>query len=341
MGAGGYPPEPMSPILLLIAAASAQDAVSLSTVRVAQVGEAPPSITVNAAVGGRVDLSLGCGPKTYHLASAIAPAGAYPLLLAGLPQGHHDCRGKLALAADDGTTGEMPVGFSVDVLPLLTLHADRDDIDLVNRRVQVSGSRPLVRIDVEARGDAGTIVGSGTYTAPGPAPKLGLEWSAGAETLRLHVVGTDANGFRAALDLSPWSYAIPHEDVVFASDQATIGEAEGPKLERAYGEIQKVLARFGDVAEVKLFVAGYTDTVGDGGHNATLSDARARAIAAWFRQRGFSGEIRYQGFGEGALAVATADSVDEPKNRRAVYVIAADVPARSGDLPRSDWKPLR
>jgi hypothetical protein len=141
----------------------------------------------------------------------------------------------------------------------------------------------LVRIDVEARGDAGTIVGSGTYTAPGPAPKLGLEWSAGAETLRLHVVGTDANGFRAALDLSPWSYAIPHEDVVFASDQATIGEAEGPKLERAYGEIQKVLARFGDVAEVKLFVAGYTDTVGTAATTPpcpTLAHGRSRRGSA-------------------------------------------------------------
>lgn len=327
--------------IVFVALASAQDAVSLSTVRVAQVGETPASITVHAAVSGKIDLSLACSGKTFHLATAIAPSGSYPLPFNGLPQGRHDCRGKLALVADDGSTGEMPVSVAVEVLPKLALTAARDDIDLAARRVAVSGSRPLVRLDVEAHGDTGQLVGTGTFTAPAASNPLSVEWTGSAETLKLHVVGTDANGFRAVLDLSPWSYAIPHEDVVFASDQAVIGDAELPKLERAWAEIQKVLARFGDVAEVKLFVAGYTDTVGDAGHNATLSDARARAIAAWFRQRGFQGEIRYQGFGEGALAVATADSVDEPKNRRAVYVIAADTPPRSGDLPRSDWKPLK
>ena len=65
----------------------------------------------------------------------------------------------------------------------------------------------------------------------------------------------------------------------------------------------------------------------------------AKTIAGWFRSRGFNGEIRYQGFGEGALAVATADETNELRNRRAKYVLAAEEPARSGDIPRSQWKP--
>ena len=37
--------------------------------------------------------------------------------------------------------------------------------------------------------------------------------------------------------------------------------------------------------------------------------------------------VLYEGFGEEALAVATADETDEPKNRRAQYILAIEDPA--------------
>ena len=82
------------------------------------------------------------------------------------------------------------------------------------------------------------------------------------------------------------------------------------------------------------------DTVGDAASNQGLSERRARAIAAWFRQRGFRGAVWYQGFGEGVLAVGTPDETDEPANRRAIYVLAADKPPVSDVLPRQAWKRL-
>ena len=56
---------------------------------------------------------------------------------------------------------------------------------------------------------------------------------------------------------------------------------------------------------------------------------------------GFRGPIHYQGFGENGLAVQTEDDVNEPANRRAMFIIAAETPKESALLPASNWKQLR
>lgn len=76
------------------------------------------------------------------------------------------------------------------------------------------------------------------------------------------------------------------------------------------------------------------------GYNQGLSDRRARSIAAYFRSQGFDKPIYFQGFGEDALAVETDDNVDEERNRRAIYLLAAWPPAQSANFPRGNWKPL-
>jgi outer membrane protein OmpA-like peptidoglycan-associated protein len=91
---------------------------------------------------------------------------------------------------------------------------------------------------------------------------------------------------------------------------------------------------------VKLFVAGYTDTVSDRDHNQRLSDARAKSIASWFRRKGLRIPIFYQGFGEDVLAKPTPDEKPEPANRRALYLLASQRPATGGQLPRDAWKEL-
>ena len=79
------------------------------------------------------------------------------------------------------------------------------------------------------------------------------------------------------------------------------------------------------------------DLVGDAGSNQTLSLGRAKSIAAWFKRAGFPGDIYYAGTGERGLAVPTADSVDEPRNRRAVYTLAASSPTLEGNV---SWERL-
>ena len=78
--------------------------------------------------------------------------------------------------------------------------------------------------------------------------------------------------------------------------------------------------------------------VGDAGSNEKLSLDRARSIAGWFKKAGFPGDIYYAGMGERGLAVATGDNVDEAKNRRAVYTLAATSPDLDGGV---SWNSLR
>ena len=91
----------------------------------------------------------------------------------------------------------------------------------------------------------------------------------------------------------------------------------------------------GEVLSVKLFVLGYTDTVGNSAANQALSVRRACAIAAYFRAAGVKIPIRYAGKGEDALLVLTPDETDEVRNRRARYLLAVET------TEKVTWTPLR
>jgi hypothetical protein len=324
---------------LFAAPALAQDAISLSAVRAAQVGFGAPSLTAHAAVDGEVSMRLACAGRSFDAAGRVRPGDSLSIELGGLPQGSHTCTGSLTLQADDGTSGEMPLSLSVDILPPLSLAVDREKLDLEGRFLTVRADRPLSRVKVEAIGVGGAALGQGEITGHG-SPEVSLQWSGEGEVVKLVLTAWDVDDLPGQLELVPWSYAIPHEDVVFASGADVVTAAETPKLEAAWTDLQAVLARYGSVVEVRLFVAGYTDTVGASGSNQALSERRARSIAAWFRQRGFSGPISYQGFGEDVLAVGTPDETDEAANRRAIYLLAAQAPPISPEVPRAAWRAL-
>ena len=141
-------------------------------------------------------------------------------------------------------------------------------------------------------------------------------------------------------EIFPWSLEIPHEDINFDTNEHTIRPDEQPKVDKAYDEMGDVVTRYSKYVEVRLYIAGYTDTVGARGDNQGLSGRRARSIAQAFRTKGFSGPIYYQGFGEDALAVPTEDGVDMEANRRAVYLLASRPPVPSPEFPRGHWKKL-
>ncbi|MBN2798659.1 MAG: OmpA family protein [Deltaproteobacteria bacterium] len=329
-------------LTLLISAALAQDAVTLDAVRRVQDGLGAASLTVHAHATGQIDASLSCGGKTWSLHQAIQPGQDYTLVLDGLPRGAHHCRGTLTLRGDDGAEGSMPLSLGIDVLPPLTLEVRREELDLKGQSLTVRADRPLSLVRVQALGEGGAELGSGELSVFGEREaELGWGPASSQEILKLVVHAEDADHLGGKLELSPWSYAIPHEDVVFASGSAAVDVGEVPKLERAWADLQQVLDRYGAVVEVRLYVAGYTDTVGAAEGNLGLSQRRAEAIASWFKSRGFDGQIAYQGFGEAVLATPTADEVDEAANRRAIYLLAAEEPQRGPELPASEWTPLK
>jgi outer membrane protein OmpA-like peptidoglycan-associated protein len=124
---------------------------------------------------------------------------------------------------------------------------------------------------------------------------------------------------------------IPHEEIVFASGKWDITEKEEAKLRDPLRLLKDAASKYARQMDVKLYVAGHTDSVGNAKDNQVLSEKRARAIAAYFAEHGLSGvPILVRGFGEGALAVKTADNVAEAKNRRAQYIISSFTPEVPG-----------
>ncbi|MEC8425590.1 MAG: OmpA family protein, partial [Myxococcota bacterium] len=144
----------------------------------------------------------------------------------------------------------------------------------------------------------------------------------------------------AGFTYSPWFLDIPHDDVLFASGSADIPASESHKLEKTLRDLEDVIEKYGDVVPVKLYIAGCTDTVGDGAHNRDLSRRRARAIATWLRQHGHDKPIYFHGFGESLLAVPTGDGVDEARNRRVLYMVGANPPPPGSGIPGVRWTAL-
>jgi outer membrane protein OmpA-like peptidoglycan-associated protein len=206
-------------------------------------------------------------------------------------------------------------------------------------------SHPAGKVKITVVGESGATLADETQDFSGRAAgtPLVVTWSPSREEpiATIDVVAYDAQGAWVGVQISPWFVAIPHEDVNFATDKSDIDDAEAPKLEAAFNKLNEVLAK--DAAHgrqhpgITLFIAGHTDTVGNAGYNLKLSQARARSIAAWFRKRGVRIPIAFEGFGETAPAVKTADNVDEPKNRRVDYILSDEPPAYNGAV-KAAWK---
>jgi outer membrane protein OmpA-like peptidoglycan-associated protein len=334
-------PSLLAVSLLLSPHARADDAVSLEVVKAGQVGQSAPALVLTPNVDAeRLDVDVACGGATANWRGG-APAGKpVRLPLETLP-GTHTCTGTLSATFADGSAGDMPLRFQVTMNEPLQVAVDRARLDLSTRTLVVTLDRPAGPVEVTAHRIDGTA-STGTTDGRGAAPGTPVEvtWPDGAEVVKLEVKASDTDGFWAGVELFPWYYEIPHEDVVFESGQHTIAAAEEPKLTAAMVEVEKVVAKYGKLAQLKLYVGGYTDRVGSVESNLALSDRRAKAIGAWFQAHGFPGPVLHQGFGERGLAVKTADEQPEAANRRAVYVVAAEPPPVSEQMPGAKWKGL-
>lgn len=326
----------MHSLALLVSLAAAQEAVSLQVVRYGQVGTATPGLTLipNQAASS-LNVRVECGGKVQEHGG---PAGAGEKIdfRFEVPAGTYSCKGSLAGDFADGTSGDMPLAFQITQFPPLQIRLVPGSVNLTERRIAVTLDRPAGKIEVTALGAHGAEMGTGLLPTSAPAgTPITAEWARPTgEVIKVRVKAFDDKGFWSELLISVWSYAIPHEDVVFATNSSTIEESEVYKLETALAEATKVYQKYEGEVKVRLYVGGHTDTVGDGAFNEKLSFERALSLARWFAGHGFPGEVYYLGFGESKPAVKTGDQVDEPRNRRADYILAGSPPA--GDA----WKQL-
>jgi outer membrane protein OmpA-like peptidoglycan-associated protein len=225
---------------------------------------------------------------------------------------------------------------------------DAEHLDLAGHVLQFKPSRPAGSAELVAIGEDGKELGTGaaTYHNEPADTWLSISWSQPADArvlmLRLRVVAADR--LVTNVELTPWSVAVDHEDVNFATNSSVIEPGEDAKLDASLARIGEIVERSKKFVKMQLYVAGHTDTVGPAARNNALSLDRARAIATYFRRKGLALPIAFAGFGEQVLKVKTADETDERINRRADYVIAP----RGGPPPfggpylkaRVAWKQL-
>ena len=248
--------------------------------------------------------------------------------------------------AAEGAPWSYDLSFDTVVRASVTVGYDGEHLDLANHRLQFTLSRPAGKAELVALDEDGKELGRGSaaYHKEKPGSWLPIAWAPkpGATgrllVLRLHAVAAD--GLAANVELIPWTVPIEHEDVTFATDSAAIERAEAAKLDASLKKIDEVAARAARFVQVRLYVAGHTDTVGGGDHNRKLSLDRARAIAEYFRKRGLRLPISYDGFGEDLPKVPTPDNTDEPRNRRVDYVLGAIGAAPPAGY-HGDWKSVK
>ena len=241
------------------------------------------------------------------------------------------------------TVESLEVKFVAEIVVPAKLAVDQSKVDLKARTLELSSTRKTSKVEVEVTGDMGQEMGKGTtsFDAAAPGSPLKVSWEQGDGTvMKIALRVWDTDNFYEGIELFPWHIYIPHEEVNFATGSFKIEPKEEPKLEKSLDEVKEAVDKYGKFADIKLFIAGHTDTVGPADSNRTLSLNRARSISEYFRRHGLRVPIMYDGFGEDALKVPTPDETDEIQNRRAEYIVAIEPPPIQAARP-ANWKPLR
>ncbi len=232
--------------------------------------------------------------------------------------------------------------FSTEVhyLDPIALTIDKDLVRLAEGELVLGTNVPLEKVDIVVLDSSGHKLAERTQAIGGTDGSVKLTWSASSKDVgTIQITAHDIAGFWAGVVLEPYYVEIPHEDVVFDTGKSTWHVSEEAKLQKTIKLVKEALRKHkGNGLNVSMYVAGYTDTVGDAEANMKLSAERARAIGEWFQKTIVKVDVYIQGFGESVLAVKTAESVDEPRNRRAIYMLGNTSPPTSPQIPKADWK---
>lgn len=152
-------------------------------------------------------------------------------------------------------------------------------------------------------GDTGRIIGAGVGGVAGGV--VGYQLDEQIKELREATAGTGVD----VTELGD-GFLVNLPDVTFATGSTTIS----PSFQAALNDVATSLIQYPNSL---IDVYGHTDTVGATANNQRLSEERARAVTTYLTSRGVqSSRIRWQGYGETQLRVATGDNVNEALNRR-------------------------
>lgn len=228
----------------------------------------------------------------------------------------------------------------------LVVLSDRDEI-VKGHKVRYRAPSPLSSYEFKVYDTQGNVIAEDLVTKEISKGEIfEVAWSTDEEVFLIYVKAENDFGGFVEYKLVPWSVEIPHTEIHFDSGKYDIKSDEEWKVSEALAVafheligLDKVNKAVGANIVPRLYIVGYTDTVGNAAKNQVLSENRARAIAKYFHDKGFWAEIYYAGMGERGLRVPTADNVDEVRNRRALYLLTVQQPAAGGQIP-GRWKKL-
>ncbi len=263
--------------------------------------------------------------------------------LLSVPRSFSSLVGVCVLALAFPAEAKKGVAKAAPPSPTLRVQVDKSHA-LTEHWLEIRMSRPpgLIQLTVKTEEGAPIADVQQDFTGkPANAPLI-VRWDQAADqpigsiSLRM----SDRDEHYIDQEYSAWYVPIPHEEVNFRTDSSDIDASEVPKLDAAFVKVQEVLSKdkARDHKNLTLYVAGHTDTVGAANYNLKLSQARAQSLARWFRQKGVRIPIAFEGFGETALRVSTPDQTDEPRNRRADYILADDPPPLNAVGFKPAWK---
>ena len=244
----------------------------------------------------------------------------------------------------DGEKSDFDMRFTMTRVGKLDITIKPENVDLDARTMMFTMNNPAQRAELIVYGKNKKVLLTQTTDVAGAkaGSELTINWKdPTGDILYMDLKIYDIAGFWKGVRLTPFTISIPHDDVEFDFGKWNIKASEEHKLKATMDQIKKNLQEHGTLLTLKLYVAGYTDTVGSKQSNKTLSNNRARSIAQWFRRNGLKIPIFYQGFGEDVLAKGTPDETPEPANRRALYILSSQAPSQSGQIPEDKWKPVQ
>jgi outer membrane protein OmpA-like peptidoglycan-associated protein len=332
----------------LLVALLLTDAIDVSVTTTPPTKGAMPSVNVHILepiMGFRLKLKRTPDGKTFDVKGGGKPGVTRTIELVQ-SEGQFSYEGELSVNFPNGTSSAMPLQFDTAIYGSLRLILKKEDIDMAGRKIKFTMTRPAGKAQLKVLMDTGKTAFDDEIPFKGEAPgtPLTVTWPEKAGRIMkvsLQVFDTTTpNPLYDGVELSPWQIDIPHEEVQFDSGKSDIRESETAKLDKSYHLIDEAVMKYGSLADIKLYVAGHTDTVAAKDYNRTLSLNRARAIALYFRQKGLRIPLFAEGFGEEALKVQTPDDTDEQANRRADYFLSIDPPTVTNAPFVPKWQKL-
>ncbi len=327
--------------LLGIPTSALADGLRFSFTEAPTYGEEKPCVMLQAPRSvAKAVLTVSEGRRRKSFRTRL-PAGSTRRLCWNDSPGVHHYTAKLTYPG-----GSNSFEFQVAYFPPLEVDIREQDVDLVNRTVHFRANQPVDEVELMLYAPSGRLAGQRSFNIgrrattqrAGRGATQRISWGKDAGPVgRLQLKITSVSGRWIVREAMPWRIEVPHREVNFSSGSAAIAQGERPKLDEALQDIREA-AKKSPLENIKLYVAGFTDTVGRTEDNRKLSMQRARALASYFKRHGLSLPVYFRGYGEEALAVRTADGQDERQNRRALYILSQEEPSLSTSVTWGSWQ---